>query len=173
MQNGLRGLLLTAGLLLVSITSSTLALVIDTPTATVAQCQTVDLTWSGGVAPYYPDVTSTDTAFLLEMLDPVGTRATSGTWLVSVAAGAQIIFEVYDAAGSRNQSDVVTVQAGTDVSCLGQISFAPAGDNVYTSQTTVAGMSTGAVTTTIASATTTSQPSTSSSVPPASTLSSA
>jgi hypothetical protein len=130
-----------------------IALVMDTPTGAVNQCETVQLSWSGGVAPYYPDVTATDTAFLIEMLDPVGTRATSGTWLVSVAAGTQIIFEIYDAAGSSNISSIVTVGGGSDASCLGQISFAPSGDNVYTSETTVAGMSTGVRTTTAASAT--------------------
>jgi len=156
-----------AAVVLLSIARRTAALVMNTPTDAVAQCSTVELSWSGGVSPYYPEVTSTDTAFLLEMLDPDGTRALSGTWLVSVAAGAQVIFEVYDASGSSNVSDIVTVQGGTDASCLGQISFAPAGDNVYTSTTTVAGQSTAAAettaATTTAAATTTSQTATSAS----------
>lgn len=143
------------------------ALTVDTPTSPVSQCSTVSLSWSGGTPPYYPEVTAPDPAFQLEMLDPDGTRATSGTWLVSVAAGTEVVFEVFDALGSSNVSEVVTVQAGGDAGCLGQISFAPAGDNVYTSRTTVAGMSTAVGVTTSTSTTATSQAATTTTIPSA------
>lgn len=104
------------------------------------QCGTATLSWSGGLAPYYPDIlnaANTDTRYM--QADPAGTTSTSGTWLVSVASGTEIIIRVTDAAGAITDSGAVTVQVGTFEGCLGVISFAPAGDDVYTSTTTVPG----------------------------------
>ncbi|KAK9896143.1 hypothetical protein P389DRAFT_210952 [Cystobasidium minutum MCA 4210] len=118
----------TSSLLLLSLASSVYALTINTP-ASVVECQPLQLSWSNGSAPYYLAVIpGGDTATTLENL-PTQESATSYTWTCDIASGTSIGFRVTDSTGLIAYTDSVTVQSGSDTSCVGSSSSSSSSSN--------------------------------------------
>ncbi|CAO1630791.1 unnamed protein product [Parajaminaea phylloscopi] len=99
-------------------------LTVNTPT-TLIECQPVQLSWSGGTAPYFPRITEGgNTANTLKTFDTQS--GTTLTWRVDIAQGTSVTFTVGDSAGISNSAAQVTVNAGT-TSCLGAAASSSAG----------------------------------------------
>ncbi|KAF9267754.1 hypothetical protein L218DRAFT_644904 [Marasmius fiardii PR-910] len=84
----------------------------NTPSNLVV-CQPVQLTWSGGLAPYFISVQdgNNPSGPALQRFD--NENGTSLTWLVNLQAGTSVGFLLRDSNGATSQTASVTVQAGS------------------------------------------------------------
>ncbi|KIK63126.1 hypothetical protein GYMLUDRAFT_41445 [Collybiopsis luxurians FD-317 M1] len=101
----------------VSLIPSILALTINTPSS-LTVCQPTLLSWSDGTAPYYLSIIpgGETSSSALKTFDT--TNSTSYTWTVDISAGTAITVELKDSTGTIAYSDEVTIQSGTDDSCV-------------------------------------------------------
>ncbi|KAF9046950.1 hypothetical protein BDZ89DRAFT_942172 [Hymenopellis radicata] len=93
------------------------ALTINTPSG-VTECEPQLLEWSNGTAPYYIAILpgSTTDEDPLKSFDT--TSATSLTWTVDIISGTSITLRAKDSTGTIAYSDAVTIQSGSDSSCV-------------------------------------------------------
>ncbi|KAF9236734.1 hypothetical protein BU15DRAFT_49655 [Melanogaster broomeanus] len=97
-------------------------LTINTPPNAV-ECEPTMFTWSGGTAPYYlallPGGTNACSPFYALQLKQFPTQtSTSYSWLVDIQANVGFTISLKDSTGLTAFSDIVTVQPGSDTSCV-------------------------------------------------------
>ncbi|EKM78752.1 hypothetical protein AGABI1DRAFT_85658 [Agaricus bisporus var. burnettii JB137-S8] len=93
---------------------------INTP-ANVAQCQPLQITWSGGNPPYFLTVNPGSQPNGPPLVNLGEQNGTSFSWTqVNVQANTQIGFSLRDSSGAIAQTAAVTVNDSGDSSCLGQ-----------------------------------------------------
>ncbi|KAL0580967.1 hypothetical protein V5O48_001059 [Marasmius crinis-equi] len=104
---------------LVSAASVMAQVTMNTPTNLVA-CQPVQLTWSGGKAPYFISVQdgNNPTGTALERFD--NQSGTSLSWTVNFAGGTSVGFLLRDSDGATSQTAATTIQAGSSTDCIGK-----------------------------------------------------
>jgi len=103
---------------LVSLLPAVLGLTINTPSS-VVQCQPVLLSWAAGTPPYYLSLIPAGQVSAPALLTFPTQNGTSLTWIVNEASGTTFNVAVKDSTGTVAYTDIVTVQPGTDSSCLG------------------------------------------------------
>ncbi|KAM0751471.1 hypothetical protein T439DRAFT_347347 [Meredithblackwellia eburnea MCA 4105] len=116
---------LTLAAAFLSLASSSLALLINTPVSLIA-CEPTSLSWSGGTAPYYLSVIpgGDPSGSILENL---GTQTgTSYTWNVDLAPGTNITISLKDSTGTTVYTAAVVIQSGSSTSCVGSSSTSKA-----------------------------------------------
>jgi len=94
------------------------ALTVNTITTGVTECEPVLFTWGGGTAPYYLSLvpgTSTSSAPIKNFGEQQGTQY---TWNVDLASGTSFTTVIKDSTGATAFSDLETVSAGTNSSCV-------------------------------------------------------
>jgi len=91
--------------------------IINTPTG-VDQCEPSQLSWSGGVAPYFVSIIPGGQPGATPLVSFAQTSATSMTWNVNIQAGTSITLQIKDSTGAINYSQAVTIGAGTSSACL-------------------------------------------------------
>lgn len=75
---------------------------VNTP-ASVVQCVPLQISWTGGQAPFNPFITAPgDTATILQALPQVNDRST--TWTVNIAAGQKFTINIVDSTGANAPS---------------------------------------------------------------------
>ncbi|TXT13794.1 hypothetical protein VHUM_01161 [Vanrija humicola] len=92
---------------------------INTPGA-LTECQPVLLTWNGGQGPYFVSVIpggQPGAAALVDFGEQTGNQL---TWRVNLAAGTQISLKIVDQTGNTNYAQAVSIQKGSDTSCVGK-----------------------------------------------------
>lgn len=86
-------------------------IVVNTP-PTLIECQPVQISWTGGAAPFYPRVTQGgQVANTLKTFDM--TSSQSLTWTVDQPANTAVTIVVSDSTGATGATDQVTVQSGS------------------------------------------------------------
>ncbi|OSC96905.1 hypothetical protein PYCCODRAFT_1472229 [Trametes coccinea BRFM310] len=81
------------------------------------QCQSFVFTWRGGTPPFTVSVLSGDTTET-PLEQHGGISSGSFQWLADVPAGASVRLEVQDSSGASVDTGPLTIQAGSDSSCL-------------------------------------------------------
>ncbi|WVN85095.1 uncharacterized protein L203_100237 [Cryptococcus depauperatus CBS 7841] len=111
-------------------------LTVNSPPSLVV-CQPAQLAWTGGQGPYIIAVIpgGQPSAAALETLSD-SANGNSITWKVDIAAGTSVTLKVTDSTGNIQYSSPVTIQEGSDTSCVGKggntssnNSTSPAGGN--------------------------------------------
>jgi len=113
------------------------ALTVNSP-ASLTTCQPVLLSWTDadGAAPYYPAIIPGGQSAAAPLKQFPSQTGTSLTWNVDLAAGTSVTIQVTDGAGTINYSSQVTIQAGSDTSCVGSSAAAVAGATTTGASTT-------------------------------------
>jgi len=120
---------------------------VNTPPQLV-ECQPIQITWSGGVSPYFLSVfPDGNPSVVLENLSNSSISGTSFTWEVNIASGQSVGFAVRDSTGVTGQSAAVGIQAGTSTTCVGQSVSGSAASGTTSSSPASTGGSSGATTT--------------------------
>lgn len=83
---------------------------VNTP-ATLIQCQPIQISWTGGQAPYFPRVTRGGQPNDILKFFPEQT-GTSLTWTVDLAAGQPITIVINDSTGNNAATSQVTINQG-------------------------------------------------------------
>ncbi|KAI0327403.1 hypothetical protein GY45DRAFT_1373201 [Cubamyces sp. BRFM 1775] len=90
---------------------------VDTPTRPPVQCQAFEFTWRGGTPPFVFSVISAQSPQdTLEHFS--GIDAGSYRWTADIVAGTQIFLQIADATGAFAETGSMSIQAGSDSSCL-------------------------------------------------------
>ncbi|KAH9903102.1 hypothetical protein C8Q73DRAFT_785701 [Cubamyces lactineus] len=90
---------------------------VDNPPRPPVQCQTFDFAWRGNAPPFVFSVLSGQSPHgTLEQFGGIG--GPSYQWSADIAAGTVIIFQISDGTGASVQTAPLTIQAGSDSSCL-------------------------------------------------------
>lgn len=92
-------------------------LTVQTP-ASLIQCEPALLAWSGGQGPYFIAAIPGGQSAAAALMNFGQHNGTSLTWTVNVTAGTSVSLKITDATGATNYDQAVTVQAGSDTSCL-------------------------------------------------------
>ncbi|KAJ7093112.1 hypothetical protein C8R44DRAFT_890885 [Mycena epipterygia] len=119
-----------------SLVSGIYGLTVNTlTTSSLVVCEPISLTWSDGTAPYYLTIIpgGDTSSAALETFD--STSDTSVTWTVDIAAGTSITLAIKDSTGTIAYSDAVSIQTGSDTSC---VSSATAGSYAGSAATSAA-----------------------------------
>ncbi|QRV75136.1 hypothetical protein RhiJN_03151 [Ceratobasidium sp. AG-Ba] len=96
--------------------------------ASVVQCQPVQLSWSGGTAPYFPSIIPGQQAGAPALKEFPSQTGTSLTWTVDLIANTYITIQVRDSTGSVQYSSAVSIQNSSDASCVnGSVSASASG----------------------------------------------
>ncbi|KAN0061572.1 hypothetical protein ACQY0O_006419 [Thecaphora frezii] len=110
-----QGLVLLTGLAAASVAYAQ-SFTANTP-ASLTECRPVQLTWTGGQAPYYPRITAPGD--INTVIKDFGTiQTTSVTWTVDVAAGQTVTFSVGDSAGNTANSAITPAVLAGSTDCL-------------------------------------------------------
>jgi len=102
---------------LVSLVPAVLGLTINTPT-NVVQCQPILLSWSDGQAPYFLSLIPPGQVSATAIKTFPTQEGTTLTWTVDLQANTNFNIALKDSTGQTAYSDIVTVQASSDNSCL-------------------------------------------------------
>ncbi|KAJ1307663.1 hypothetical protein OPQ81_001756 [Rhizoctonia solani] len=86
--------------------------------ASVVQCQPVQLSWSGGTAPYFPSIIPGQQAGAAALKEFPSQTGTSLTWKVDLIANTYITIQVRDSTGTVQYSSAVSIQNSSDSSCV-------------------------------------------------------
>ncbi|KAF6757228.1 hypothetical protein DFP72DRAFT_1168474 [Ephemerocybe angulata] len=124
---------------------------VNTPLSVVV-CQPVQFTWTGGQAPYFFSILPGNQPTAPALVDFGKLDGTSQSWTANLAPNTSIFLQVRDSNGALGQSGTITIQNGSDTSCVGKPTSTTSGAS---SSTTPAGSSTPAATTTPAGSSTT------------------
>ncbi|KAI3604426.1 secreted protein [Moniliophthora roreri] len=92
---------------------------LNTPSNPVV-CQPLQLTWTGGQAPYFISVQDGNNPSGPALFQFPEQNGTALTWEVNYQAGTSIGFLLRDSNGATSQTAAVTVQPGISTSCVGQ-----------------------------------------------------
>ncbi|KAG8694139.1 hypothetical protein FRC08_008686 [Ceratobasidium sp. 394] len=84
----------------------------------VVQCQPVQLSWSGGTAPYFPSIIPGGQPSAPALKDFPQQQGTSLTWTVDLPQGTSITVRITDSTGTIQYSSAITIQNSSDASCL-------------------------------------------------------
>ncbi|KAF9267756.1 hypothetical protein L218DRAFT_644986 [Marasmius fiardii PR-910] len=97
----------------------------NTPSNLVT-CQPIMLTWSGGTAPYFLSLQDGNNFYGPALQQFAQQSATSTSWIVNVPAGKDVAFLLRDSAGQTSVTAPVTVQKGSEETCVdSNLTFAP------------------------------------------------
>ncbi|KIL67593.1 hypothetical protein M378DRAFT_191606 [Amanita muscaria Koide BX008] len=122
----MRSVLCVATTLLAAASVYAQSFTINTP-SNVVVCQPLLIQWSGGTAPYFLSVLPGNSPSG-QALESLGTfNGTSFSWKVNIAAGTSIDLTLRDSNGNLAQSAAVTINPGSDTSCVGQAVSGSAG----------------------------------------------
>ncbi|KAJ2936661.1 hypothetical protein H1R20_g430, partial [Candolleomyces eurysporus] len=102
---------------LISVIPAIAGLVINTPTGVVT-CQPILLSYGQGTAPYYLSVLPGGQVSGTPYHTWPATDATDMTWPVDLPGGTSVSLVVKDGTGAQAYSDAITIQGGSDSSCL-------------------------------------------------------
>lgn len=102
---------------LVSAVPAVFGLTINTP-ANVVECQPILFSWSGGVAPYYLTLVPGGQSMASPIKSFATQTGTSYTWNVDLQANTIFNIALKDSTGATAYSDIVTIMAGSDTSCV-------------------------------------------------------
>jgi len=102
---------------LVSLVPAVLGLTINTPT-NVVQCQPILLNWADGTAPYFLSLIPPGQVSAAAIKTFPTQQGTSLTWTVDLEANTSFNLALKDNTGATAYSDIVTVQASGDRTCL-------------------------------------------------------
>ncbi|KAJ7781133.1 hypothetical protein B0H16DRAFT_608294 [Mycena metata] len=95
-------------------------LTVNTPSeSSLVVCEPIALTWTDGTAPYYVSIIPGGDTSASALETFASTSDTSLTWTVDIAAGTSIAVQLKDSTGTIAYSDAVTIQSGSDTSCVG------------------------------------------------------
>ncbi|KAB5596181.1 hypothetical protein CTheo_453 [Ceratobasidium theobromae] len=86
--------------------------------ASIVQCQPVQLSWSGGTAPYFPSIIPGQQAGAAALKEFPSQQGTSLTWTADLAAGTYITIQVRDSTGTVQYSSALSIQTSSDASCV-------------------------------------------------------
>ncbi|KAF8520518.1 hypothetical protein JB92DRAFT_3111729 [Gautieria morchelliformis] len=115
-------LITSVALLLVAAAGVLAQPMINTP-ASITECQPTQLGFSGGQPPYFLSILPGGQVGAAP-IENLGTQSgTSLTWNADIASGTSITFQIKDSTGATAFSAIVTVQAGSDTSCVGKNSL--------------------------------------------------
>ncbi|KAI0671720.1 hypothetical protein C8Q78DRAFT_991290 [Trametes maxima] len=118
------------------------------------QCIPVQLTWTGGQAPFFLAIKPGGQPSASALQQYSGLTTNSFTWSTNITAGTSIGFTLTDSAGNQAQSAAVTIQSGPDNSCLnGAATSAASGTESATSAASSATTPAGSGSTTAAGST--------------------
>ncbi|KAF5342616.1 hypothetical protein D9611_001586 [Ephemerocybe angulata] len=159
--------LATAVAILGALAGAMAQVTVNTPLSVVV-CQPVQFTWTGGQAPYFFSILPGNQPTAPALVDFGKLDGTSQSWTANLAPNTSIFLQVRDSNGALGQSGTITIQNGSDTSCVGKPTSTTSGAS---SSTTPAGSSTPAATTTPAGSSTTSPAAGSSTSKPATTAS--
>ncbi|KAJ7498812.1 hypothetical protein FB451DRAFT_11264 [Mycena latifolia] len=110
------------------------ALTVNTPTSSsVVVCEPIALSWSDGTAPYYLSIIPGGDTSSAALKSFDSTSDTSLTWTVDIAAGTSISLALKDSTGTVAYSDAVTIQTGSDTSCVSTSTAASTEDSTAAS----------------------------------------
>ncbi|CAE6473238.1 unnamed protein product [Rhizoctonia solani] len=84
----------------------------------VVQCQPVQLSWSGGTAPYFPSIIPGQQAGSPALKEFPSQTGTSLTWTVDLIASTYITIQIRDSTGQLQYSSAVSIQNSADASCV-------------------------------------------------------
>jgi len=93
---------------------------INTPPSAV-ECEPTMFNWSGGTAPYYLSLIPGGQASASPLKEFPTQTGTSYTWLVDLQANIGFTISLKDSTGQTAFSDIVTVQPGSDTSCVNAV----------------------------------------------------
>ncbi|RXW24300.1 hypothetical protein EST38_g1567 [Candolleomyces aberdarensis] len=102
---------------LISVIPAIAGLVINTPTGVVT-CQPMMLSYGQGTPPYYVSILPGGQVSGTPYHTWPATDATSMTWVVDLPGGTAVSLVVKDGTGAQAYSDAITIQPGSDSSCL-------------------------------------------------------
>ncbi|CAE6422692.1 hypothetical protein ACGC1H_002758 [Rhizoctonia solani] len=107
----------------------------------VVQCQPAQLSWSGGVPPYFPSIIPGSQPGAAALKDFPSQPATSLVWKVDLAQGTSITIQIRDSTGAVQYSSALSIQNSSDASCVnGNVSAtASGGSGAATSTSAAAG----------------------------------
>lgn len=111
---------------LASIVPAVMSLTMNTPSS-VVQCQPQLLTWTDGASPYYLSVIPGGQPAATPIKSFDTQTGNSLTWTVDIPGGTSVTFSLKDSTGAVAYTDMVTVQRGSDSSCLHNPGSPPAG----------------------------------------------
>ncbi|KAG8692595.1 hypothetical protein FRC09_011083 [Ceratobasidium sp. 395] len=94
--------------------------------ASVVQCQPVQLSWSGGAAPYFLSIIPGKQPGAAALKELPQQQGTSYTWTVDLPQGTSITVQIRDSTGFTQYSSDVVIQNSSDSSCLNGNTSAPA-----------------------------------------------
>ncbi|KAN0093207.1 hypothetical protein V8E55_003991 [Tylopilus felleus] len=94
-----------------------LGLTVNTP-ANVVECEPTQIDWSGGTAPYYLTFVPAAQISAPAIKQFPTQTGDSYTWNVDLQAGVSFTIVLKDSTGASAYSDIVTVVAGTSISCV-------------------------------------------------------
>ncbi|KAG9314882.1 hypothetical protein JVU11DRAFT_3984 [Chiua virens] len=102
---------------LIAAVPAALGLTVNTP-GNVVECQPTQISWSGGTGPFYLSLEPAGQTSATPLMTFPTQNGNSYTWTVNVATGTSFTIALKDSTGSQAFSDIVTVQGGSDTSCL-------------------------------------------------------
>ncbi|KAF9645104.1 hypothetical protein BDM02DRAFT_3101865 [Thelephora ganbajun] len=118
-----------AAAILLSLIPAALGLTINTPT-NVVQCR--DLTWAAGTAPYFLSLLPAGQVSAPAIKTFPTQQGTELTWIVDLEANSSFTISLKDSTGQIAYSDIVTVQASSDRTCIGGSSNVSSPSNTNT-----------------------------------------
>ncbi|KAG9092402.1 hypothetical protein FRC07_011675, partial [Ceratobasidium sp. 392] len=86
--------------------------------ASIVQCQPVQLSWSGGTAPYFPSIIPGSQPGAAALKEFPSQPGTSLTWTVDLPAGTSITVQVRDSTGALQYSSASSIQDSANKSCV-------------------------------------------------------
>ncbi|KAJ6598958.1 hypothetical protein DFH09DRAFT_1303528 [Mycena vulgaris] len=108
-------------------------LTVNTPTSSsLVVCEPIALSWSDGTAPYYLTIIPGGDTSSAALKSFDSTSETSITWTVDIAAGTSISLAIKDSTGTVAYSDTVSIQSGSDTSCVSSSTAASSEDSTAT-----------------------------------------
>jgi hypothetical protein len=118
---------------------------INTP-GQLSECEPALISWTGGQPPYFLSVyPQSDPSTTVENLGEL--NSTSFTWIVNVASGQSVGFNLLDSTGAEKQTAAVPIQAGVSTSCVGQAASGSAGSAGTTGSNVATGATGGSTST--------------------------
>jgi hypothetical protein len=102
---------------LAALLPNTLGLTVNTP-VNVVQCQPIQFTWTSGTPPYFLSLIPGGQTAAPPIKQFPPQQGTSFTWLADLQANTIFNIVLKDNTGTQVFSDIVTITAGGDSSCL-------------------------------------------------------
>lgn len=149
-------------LVLAGVAAAQSTMTVNTP-ASVVQCQPVQLSWSGGTAPYFPSIIPGQQPGAAALKEFASQTGTSLTWNVDLIANTYITFQIRDSTGAVQYSSAVSIQTSSDASCVNaNVSATPSGGAATTGASSAGASSAAASSPAAVSSTTAAAPAASS-----------